>query len=74
MVEVVDLVHRVVGALLNCAKYRRKREEGLFSNIERRKKRAKFKNIGEKRVKSFVMYRPVRPISGHLLLCMCVLA
>ena len=30
-VRVVGVNHKGVGALLNCAKYRRKREEGLFS-------------------------------------------
>ena len=38
VVEVVAVVNRVVGALLNCAKYRRSREEGLFSNIVKKKK------------------------------------
>ena len=38
VVEVVAVVHRVVGALLNCAQYRRSREEGLFSKILEEKK------------------------------------
>ena len=38
VVEVVAVVHEDVGALVNCAKYRRSREEGLFSNITKKKK------------------------------------
>ena len=38
VVEVVAGVHEDVGALVNYAKYRRSREEGLFSNIGKKKK------------------------------------
>ena len=38
VVEVVAVVHEDVGALVNCAKYRRSREEGLFSKILEEKK------------------------------------
>ena len=38
VVEVVAGVHEDVGALVNYAKYRRSREEGLFSNITKKKK------------------------------------
>ena len=58
-VRVVAEAHEHVGALLISAKYRRKRGEGLFSNIVRRKKRAKFKNICVKLVTSFLLKRPV---------------
>ena len=63
VVEVVAVVHRVVGALLNCAKYRRLREEGLFSNIAKEKSSAKFKKIGVKLVTSHQLYRAVLPVS-----------
>ena len=43
-VGVVELAHGVVGALHNCAKYRRKREEGLFPYSKSKKTSAKFKN------------------------------
>ena len=55
VVEVIGVAHEDVGALLNCAKYRRKRGEGLFSNIAKKKKSAKFKSIREKRVTSFLL-------------------
>ena len=48
VVEVVAVVNRVVGALLNCAKYRRSREEGLFSKILPRKKVARNLKISRK--------------------------
>ena len=59
VVEVVAVVHVTIGALLDCAKYTRKIEGGLFSNIKKEKKRAKFKSIREKRVTSFLVYRAV---------------
>ena len=37
VVEGVAEVHEDVGALLNCTKYTRQREEGLFSNIRKKK-------------------------------------
>ena len=36
-VGVVGVVHVTIGALLDSAKYRRLREEGLFSNIAKEK-------------------------------------
>ena len=43
-VRVVGVVHVMIGALLDCAKYRRLRGEGLFSNIAKEEKSsAKFK-------------------------------
>ena len=43
-VGVVEVVHVMIGALLDCAKYRRLRGEGLFSNIAKEEKSsAKFK-------------------------------
>ena len=36
-VRVVRVAHEGVGALLNCAKYKRSREAGLFSNIAKKK-------------------------------------
>ena len=60
-VDVVGVVHVTIGALLDCAKYTRKIEGGLFSNIRKEKKRAKFKSIREKRVTSFLVYRAVFP-------------
>ena len=46
VVEVVVVVHEDVGVLMNYAKYRRLREEGLFfQNIAKKKSSAKFKNI-----------------------------
>ena len=58
-VGVVGVAHEGVGALLNCAKYRRSREQGLFSNIGRKKSGAKFKKIGVKLVTSHHVYRAV---------------
>ena len=58
-VRVVGVAHEGVGALLNCGKYRRSREEGLFSNIGRKKSGAKFKDIGVKLVTSHQLYRAV---------------
>ena len=52
MVEVVAVVHVMIGAQLDCAKYTRQREEGLFSNIGRKKSGAKFEKIGVKLVTS----------------------
>ena len=54
-VRVVGVAYEDVGALVNCAKYRRKREGGLFSNNAKKKKSAKFKSIREKRVTSFLL-------------------
>ena len=43
-VRVVGVVHVMIGALLDCAKYRRLRGEGLFLNIAKEEKSsAKFK-------------------------------
>ena len=52
MVEVVAVVHVMIGAQLDCAKYTRQREEGLCSNIGRKKSGAKFEKIGVKLVTS----------------------
>ena len=43
-VGVVVVAQGVAGALHDCAKYRRKREEGLFSYSASTKTSAKFKN------------------------------
>ena len=59
VVEVVAVVQEDVGALVNCAKYTRSREEGLFSNISKKKSSGKFKNIGVKLVTSHQLYRAV---------------
>ena len=59
-VRVVGVAYEDVGALVNCAKYRRKREGGLFSNNAKKKKSAKFKSIREKRVTSFLLNCTVR--------------
>ena len=48
VVEVVVVVHEDVGALMNYAKYRRLREEGLFSKILQRKKVAPNLKISRK--------------------------
>ena len=37
-VGVVGVVHVMIGAQLDCAKYTKQREEGLFSNIKKEKK------------------------------------
>ena len=44
-VDVVGVVHVTIGALLDCAKYTRKIEGGLFSNTRKEKKHAKFKAL-----------------------------
>ena len=45
VVEVVTVVHVMIGAQLDCAKYTRQREKGLFSNIKKKKSAGNFKKL-----------------------------
>ena len=60
--EVVAVVHEDVGALVTCAKYRRSREEGLFSNVAKKKRKKRFFKNGvemkilKQRCSNFVLY------------------
>ena len=52
---VVGILHVDAGALMNCAKYRRKTVEGLFSNTMKKKKCAKYKIIRGRSVTSLLL-------------------
>ena len=54
-VMVVGILHVDAGALMNCAKYRRKTVEGLFSNVMKEKKSPIYKCIREQSVTSLLL-------------------
>ena len=58
-VDGVGVAHEEIGALHDCAKYRRSREESLFSNIATKKTSAKFKRFRDNRVTSSLLKRAV---------------
>ena len=54
-VVVVGVLHVDDSTLMNCAKYRRKTVEGLFSNNMKKKKCAKYKIIRGRSVTSLLL-------------------
>ena len=65
-VDGVGVAHEEIGALHDCAKYRRSREESLFSNIATKKTSAKFKNSDVILVTSLQLYRAVYGWDGRV--------